>query len=201
MLQLEWVAARASIALADNRLRLVILDQAQEQKLVEGGNSSGLRERLNEDQLTQAGVLASSNKELEDLLKYGYSDNEIAKMKAYLEEVVWKAKKWSEAKEQMVVDPNGEPVERTIQRRREAITAPLDALKDVLKVTEEAAQQKRQKADADLEVAKVRAHQTPHGSDLLKAAEEAHQRTITQQNEAIEIIQIRIQEELKALND
>lgn len=200
MLQLEWIAARATLGLADNRLRLVILDQPQEQNLVEDGNSSGLRERLNEDRLTQAGALASSIHELEDLLKYGYSEIEVARMKAYLEEVVWKAKEWSKAKEQMVVDPNGEPVERKIQRRREAITAPLDALKDVLKVTEEAAQQKRQKADADLEIAKVRANQRPHESDMLRGAEEAHRRTITQQKEAIEIIQIRIQDELKALN-
>ena len=150
--------------------------------------------------MTQAAALTSSNHELEDLLKYGYSEIEVARMKAYLEEVVWKAKEWSKAKEQMVVDPKREPIERMIQRRRAAITAPLDALKDVLKVTEEAAQQKRQKADADLEVAKVRANQHPHEPDILKGAEEAHRRTNTQQNEAIEIIQIRIQEELKALN-
>jgi hypothetical protein len=200
MLRLEWIAARSSLGIADNRLRLVILDQAQELNLVEDGNSSDLRERLNKDRLTQAAALTSSNHELEDLLKYGYSEIEVARMKAYLEEVVWKAKEWSKAKEQMVVDPKREPIERMIQRRRAAITAPLDALKDVLKVTEEAAQQKRQKADADLEVAKVRANQHPHEPDILKGAEEAHRRTNTQQNEAIEIIQIRIQEELKALN-
>jgi len=199
MLQLEWVAARASLGLADNRLRLVTLDQAREKNLVEDASFSNLRERLNKDQLTQAGVLASSNQELEDLLKYGYSEIEVSRMKVYLDEVVWKAKEWSKAKEQMVVDPIGEPVERKIQRRREAITAPLDALKEVLKITEAAAHQKRQKADVDLEAAKVRAHQSPNESDLLEAAEEAHKRTITQQNEAIEIIQIRIQEELEAL--
>jgi len=200
MLQLEWVAARAAIELANDLLRLSALGQGQENKLVEDGNLPGVRQRLNKDRQTHEGMLASSNQGLEEMLKYGYSDSEVARMNAYLEEVVWKAKEWTKAKEKMVVDPIGEPVERKFQRRREAIMAPLDALKEVLTVTQKETQKKRQKASADLDAAKVRANQSPGESDLLRKAEDAYKSTIAQQNEAIEIIQNRIQDELKALN-
>ncbi len=199
MLKLEWVAARAAIGLARDLLRINALVQGQEQQSDEAENAS-IAGRNNQDRLKHKADLASSNQNLEDMLKYGYSENEIARIIAYLDGVVWEARKWAEANEQMVVDPAGEPVERKFQRRRAALTAPLDALRKVLQATEVEAAKKRQEADANLKAAKVRADSNPSEPDLLRNAEEAHKRTVTQQNESIEIIQSRIQAELKVLN-
>jgi hypothetical protein len=200
MLQLEWVAAQAALGLAGDLLRLSVMDHAHKQKSKEDENAPKVRLLINRERLKHGALLASSSLELDNLLRYGYSESEVANMIAYLDKVVLEARQWSEARERMVVDPVGEPVERKFQRRREAITAPLNALKKVLQATEEESGKKLQQADTVLKSAKAQAASNPHESDLLRNAEDAHKRNIAQQNEAIEMIQARIQDELKNLN-